>query len=69
MDGVSGNNFLEILTRSGCSIGNTGSNWLLGPDFRPIRSGLDTGPASVPNTRPFLRGIGFSAEAAPDCGR
>ncbi|GAA57751.1 hypothetical protein CLF_113155, partial [Clonorchis sinensis] len=71
---VSGNNFLEILTRSGCTIGNgirriLGHDWLLGPDFRPIRTELDAELANVPNFWSVLRGIGFLAVAAPDCER
>ncbi|KER22254.1 hypothetical protein T265_14903, partial [Opisthorchis viverrini] len=38
-------------------------------DFRPISSRLDAGPASVPKFRAILRGMGFSAVAAPDCER
>ncbi|KAG5445422.1 hypothetical protein CSKR_104688 [Clonorchis sinensis] len=37
--------------------------------FIYIASGLDAGPASVSNSWPILCGIGFLAEAAPDCGR
>ncbi|KER25278.1 LOW QUALITY PROTEIN: hypothetical protein T265_14233 [Opisthorchis viverrini] len=46
-----------------------GHDWLLGPDFLPIRSRLDSGPASVPNFWPVLRGMGLSAVAAPECER
>ncbi|KER19633.1 hypothetical protein T265_11645 [Opisthorchis viverrini] len=37
-----------------------GHGWLLGPDFRKIRDRRDTGPPSVQNFWPILRGIGFS---------
>ncbi|KER31359.1 hypothetical protein T265_02408 [Opisthorchis viverrini] len=58
---VGGSNFLEVLTRSGCSIGNRHS---ANTGSRP-----DAGPTSVPNFRPVLRGMNFSAVAAPECER